>query len=227
MSNEPRLPQWLRGYSTFVFDCDGVLLDSNHLKSEAFYRAALPHGEAAAHALLLYHWANGGVSRQAKFDYFVRNIIGENPAATDTLRALLDQYSATLNEMLEACDEAPGATRFLDALPSSARAFVVSGGAQDEVRWALSQKNMAHGLDGVFGNPDTKQVILKRLAEGGELTRPGIYFGDAWYDYAVASDNGLDFVFLFGLSESPDWRNWVSDHSIPFYETLEDCLYRG
>lgn len=42
-------------YTTLVFDCDGVVLDSNKVKTEAFYQATLPYGEAAAQAMVDYH----------------------------------------------------------------------------------------------------------------------------------------------------------------------------
>ena len=50
-------------YKTLVFDCDGVVLNSNSVKTSAFYKAALAYGEVAATALVEYHVANGGVSR--------------------------------------------------------------------------------------------------------------------------------------------------------------------
>ncbi|NLC22432.1 MAG: HAD family hydrolase, partial [Halomonadaceae bacterium] len=33
----------LKAYLTLVFDCDGVVLDSNRVKTEAFYQATLPY----------------------------------------------------------------------------------------------------------------------------------------------------------------------------------------
>ena len=62
-------------YSTLVFDCDGVVLDSNKVKTEAFYQATLPYGKSAAQAMVDYHVANGGVSRYKKFTYFLQQIV--------------------------------------------------------------------------------------------------------------------------------------------------------
>ena len=53
---------------SIVFDCDGVVLNSNKLKTQAFYNAALPYGEKAAIALVSYHIKNGGISRNHKFE---------------------------------------------------------------------------------------------------------------------------------------------------------------
>lgn len=41
----------MQKYETLVFDCDGVLLDSNRVKTEAFWTVASQFGQAAADAL--------------------------------------------------------------------------------------------------------------------------------------------------------------------------------
>jgi beta-phosphoglucomutase-like phosphatase (HAD superfamily) len=46
-------------YKTWIFDCDGVLLDSNRIKTQAIFEAAKPHGEEAAMKLVEYHKEKG------------------------------------------------------------------------------------------------------------------------------------------------------------------------
>lgn len=53
----------LQSDTTLVFDCDGVVLNSNRIKTEAFRVVAAPYGDAAAGALVQYHLAHGGISR--------------------------------------------------------------------------------------------------------------------------------------------------------------------
>ena len=55
--------------NSIVFDCDGVLLNSNKIKTQAFYKCALPYGEKYATMLADYHIENGGISRNYKFKY--------------------------------------------------------------------------------------------------------------------------------------------------------------
>jgi len=56
-------------YKTLVFDCDGVVLNSNKIKTQAFYEATKQFGHESAQALVDYHVANGGISRYAKFEW--------------------------------------------------------------------------------------------------------------------------------------------------------------
>ena len=62
----------LKKYTTIVFDCDGVILDSNVVKTEAYFRTAknLGASDAQAQQLVDYHIKLGGISRYHKFDWY-------------------------------------------------------------------------------------------------------------------------------------------------------------
>ena len=62
----------LQDYKTIVFDCDGVILNSNKVKSDAFSTVAKKYGEDEAKKLVSYNKKNGGVSRYLKFQYFIQ-----------------------------------------------------------------------------------------------------------------------------------------------------------
>ena len=63
-------------YSHLFFDCDGVILDSNHIKTKSFYEIALNFGEINAKKLVNFHTSNGGISRYIKLKYFTEEILG-------------------------------------------------------------------------------------------------------------------------------------------------------
>lgn len=202
-------------YTTLVFDCDGVVLDSNKVKTEAFYQATLPYGEAAAQAMVDHHVANGGVSRYKKFAYFLEQIA---PNYTEQqgpdLGALLQAYAGHVREGLLRCEMAPG----LEALrkqTSNARWLIVSGGDQAELRDVFASRGIAEWFDGgIFGSPDTKDEILARELASGAIQQPALFLGDSKYDYQAASAAGLDFVFLSGWSEVERWEAWVKQKKI-------------
>lgn len=74
-------------YRTLVFDCDGVILNSNGIKTEAFHTVAMPYGESAAAELVSYHVLNGSISRFGKFEYLLSNIVPskQGPAIAELL----------------------------------------------------------------------------------------------------------------------------------------------
>lgn len=66
----------LNQYKSLIFDCDGVILHSNKIKTEAFYKVALRFGKVAADKMVDYHVRNGGISRYKKFEWLLINING-------------------------------------------------------------------------------------------------------------------------------------------------------
>jgi len=205
-----QLQRPLAAYNTFVFDCDGVLIDSNRIKTEAFYVAALPHGEAAAAAFVEYHRAHGGISRQAKFRVLFLDILGLSEVPEADYQRAMDVYADQVRTGLAECAVAPGVKALLEQLPEQSQRYVVSGGAQDEVRWVLELKGLAGYFHGIYGNPTDKLELVRRLDAESNLPMPALYVGDARYDHVVAKEFGMDFLFVSGLSEFADWETYCA-----------------
>ena len=202
----------LADYRTAVFDCDGVVLDSNKVKTAAFRSAALPYGAAAADALVAYHTANGGVSRYAKFSHFLEAIVPGQ--AGPGLDALLAAYAAAVQDGLRVCAVAPGLAALRAAHPGQ-RWLIVSGGDQSELRALFAERGLAQMFDGgIFGSPDTKDAILSREIAAGNIAGSAVFLGDSTYDHRAAAGAGLDFVFVSGWSEVADWRGYVREHRL-------------
>lgn len=213
-------------YRTFVFDCDGVVLDSNRIKTEAFRLAAMPYGDAAAAALVEHHVANGGISRFAKFRHFLDVIVPAEASGPD-FDTLLETYAAAVRDGLATCAVAPGLDDLRQATPD-ATWLIVSGGSQDELREVFAARKMAHWFDGgIFGSPDTKDAILARELAGGTIATPALFIGDSKYDYRAASAAGLDFVFATYWTEVADWPAFVREHDLRTVAALAEVLDQG
>ncbi len=210
-------------YTTLVFDCDGVVLDSNKVKTEAFYQATLPYGKAAAQAMVDYHVANGGVSRYKKFAHFLEQIVpSHSEQKGPDLEALLKAYAGHVREGLLSCEMAPGLEALRHQTPD-ARWLIVSGGDQAELRDVFASRGIAEWFDGgIFGSPDTKDEILVRELVSSNIQQPALFLGDSKYDYQAASAAGLDFVFLSGWSEVERWEEWINQKKITSVTSLSE-----
>lgn len=206
---------------TFIFDCDGVVLDSNHLKTEAFRKATLPYGTPAAEAMVAHHVANGGVSRYLKFLYFSENIL-ESKIDEVAMERLLSTYAEAVREGLSSCEVTPGLADLRARFPDS-RWCIVSGGDQAELRDVFA----ARGLDvlfdaGIFGSPERKEVILNRLIAEGVVPERAVFIGDSKYDHIAAKTCGVPMVFVAQWSEFRDWQTYTKAHNIPVIERVAD-----
>ncbi len=214
----------LSDYRSLVFDCDGVLLDSNRVKTDAFYQAALPFGESAANALVRYHVANGGVSRYRKFEYFLSEIVRHEDM--EPLNELLSRYAERVREGLLACRVADGLGELRSALPKS-NWMIVSGGDQGELREVFEARGLSHYFSGgIFGSPTDKQEILLRELNCGNLVLPAVFLGDSRYDYESAMKFGLDFVFISQWTEFSGWQEYFADQptAVVHYESIRSLI---
>lgn len=214
----------LTQYQTLVFDCDGVILNSNKVKTEAFFKAALPYGEAAAHKLVDYHVANGGISRYAKFEYFLIQIL-QQPFDDELNQDLLERFANAVKQGLMNCEVAEGLDQLKVKTPN-ANWLIVSGGDQQELREVFAERGLAELFDGgIFGSPDSKESILDRELATENIKQPALFFGDSKYDYSAAKHAGLDFLFLHGWTEVSDWRDFCQSNHIESFGSLMNLIY--
>ncbi len=215
----------LKRYKTMVFDCDGVILDSNALKTQAYYDTAISFGadEHQAQALVDYHVRLGGISRFIKFEYFLREILGQ-PVMDGDMQILLDRFASEIHRGLLNCEMAAGLQALRNASPD-ARWMVISGGDQAELRTLFAERKISELFDaGIYGSPDNKDMILAREAASANVAFPAVFFGDSRYDHEASSRAGLDFVFVSNWTELDDWREYCSSHDIPVIARLENLL---
>ncbi|MCC5450288.1 HAD hydrolase-like protein [Rheinheimera sp. UJ51] len=208
----------LSNYQTLVFDCDGVVLNSNKVKTEAFFKAALPYGEAAAQQLVDYHVARGGISRYKKFEWFVENVVAGQ--AGPNLEQLLAAYAKEVLEGLLNCEIVSGLTE-LRAKTAHANWLIVSGGDQQELRDVFATKDIAKYFDGgIFGSPDSKDTILAREKQNGNIKPKALFLGDSRYDHEAATTAKLDFVFLSYWTEFSEWQSYCASNTIQTQNSL-------
>ena len=215
----------LAKYDYLLFDCDGVILDSNDIKADAFYKVALTYGEACANELLAYHRINGGVSRIPKFEYFLSKIVPRYHQEIDgSIDALLERFSSFVREGLVRCAASEALPALKEQCKPGAQWAVVSGGDQDELRRVLFKRGLDSYFEkGIYGSPDDKDTILKeklKLPPSASV----LFLGDSRYDFQVASRSEFDFVFLHGWTGMPDWECFCKENNILYFETLSDLV---
>ena len=212
-----------KSFSTIVFDCDGVVLDSNRIKTDAFRQVAQYYGSDAADALVQFHVERGGISRYRKFEYFLEHILQET-ANELSVRELADAYGERVYKELLQCGITPG-LRELRKATANQSWMIVSGGDQAELRRVFMARKLEGLFDrGIHGSPTAKEAIVDREIASKNLELPALFIGDSRYDHEVASRAGLKFLFVSGWSEFPDWQAYCEEHRIPVISHVGDLL---
>ncbi len=183
------------------FDFDGVLVESNEVKIEAFRRLYEPFGDDVVERVIAEHIRHEGVSRVVKLERFHREFLG---IALDDkgLADLAQTYSEMVEAVVVACEAVPGATEALDAWAGHCPLYVVSGTPQEELRRIAHRRGLDAYFQTVFGSPRVKPDIV-----GAELARIGVaadrvlFVGDSLTDFDCAQAVGTRF-----LGRVPAWR---------------------
>ena len=172
--------------SAVVFDCDGVLLESNAAKTLAFGRTVEAFGQEAMDKMTAYHKAHGGVSRVKKFQWFYRNI-ARQPLPDPLLDTLCQRFSDLCRSAVLSAPMVPGAQKSLEFLKGRVPLFVASGTPEKELEDILYQRGLSHYFEGVHGTPPEKEFLLERIIRTGGFNPSAVVMvGDASTDLKAA-----------------------------------------
>ena len=216
-------------YASIVFDCDGVILNSNPIKTEAFYQCALPWGYQAAETFVKYHKENGGISRYKKFAYLIDNILSNLPNSLisknkPNINKLLLNYADYVTKQLLNCEIASSLHQVRSLTPNSSWS-VASGSDQAELRYIFEEREISNLFDaGVYGSPDTKEEILNRNLESHIIKSPTLFIGDSVYDFKVSNRFNLDFLFVSEWTELPNWQLFTYNNNICTANSLNELI---
>jgi phosphoglycolate phosphatase-like HAD superfamily hydrolase len=220
----------LTKYKTIVFDCDGVVLNSNKLKVQAYFDVAKRNGgsDDEARAFVRHHVTKGSFPRNGKIEYYLKEIV-KQPITTEIVQKFLEAFEDILGESLMQCEIAPALAALKAATPQASW-MLLSGGDQAELRRVFPRRqlngyNLAQMFEaGIFGGPDQKDDVLAREIANGNLQLPALFLGDSKYDHQAATKAGLDFIFLSDWTEVADWQQYCAENNIVTYKNMEDLL---
>lgn len=180
------------------FDFDGVLVDSNAIKNEAYRILFAPYGHEIVEQVLDYHQHHGGISRVEKIRLAFADFIGQ-PLSEQQLREKANEYSLLVMDRVIHTPWIGGAKELLESLYRRCHVSVISGTPQDELRSIIEQRSMSHYFDEILGSPVHKPEHIHFLKQKyGHSPERSVFFGDASTDYHAAMEHGITFIGIQG-----------------------------
>lgn len=204
----------------YIFDCDGVILDCNMIKSEAFKFALNKYQLPGTNWLIEYNRRYGGMSRHEKFDKYIKKFGLNNSILHD----LLEAFSHYTTNRLNTC---PVSSFFGSAESEriASASCVVSGGSEEEIVNTFRKRNLLRFFElGIYGNPVSKKMHLQNFMNKMLISKDSVYFGDSRMDFEICHALGIKFTFISEWSEFREWEAFFSDKQVPVYGTLSQAI---
>lgn len=186
-------------YDVYIFDCDGVILDSNQLKIDAMERAlsALSFDDKKIAICVSYFSNNFGKSRFHHVDVFLDEILKIDNNRESIKNKILESFSSQCKKLYLEAELTPGFLSFIEQL--SGNKYVASGSEQSELREIFSARDLDRYFKEVFGSPKPKADLIKDILLK-EDSQHAVMIGDAVSDLEAAKVNSIDFIFYSPFS---------------------------
>lgn len=199
-------------YKDIIFDCDGVVLNSNKIKTNGFAEISQRFGNKISKEFVDYHLRNGGISRYEKIGFLIslseryRLKEYQSEEKEKLCLTLLKDFSDFVYKELLLSETSEGFFK-LRVLFNTTYFYIVSGGDQGELRSVFNARSLFEHFDGgVYGSPSDKYEIISYLRASNKLQGPVLYIGDSVLDFEVARHFQFDFIFVSNWTEFSNWE---------------------
>ena len=177
-----------------IFDFDGVIADSNNVKTQAFVKLFDGYPDDIKDTIRKFHLQNGGMSRFDKLRFIYCSIINE-PLSEERFNMLCRDFR---NFVIEGVINAPlfdGVEKFLERNRNKYGLYIVSGTPEEEIREIVRRKKLDKYFLGIYGSPRSKKLLLEYvLNENNYAPQEVVFLGDSINDYEGAKCAGVRFV---------------------------------
>lgn len=182
-----------RALRAVILDFDGVILDSNGIKTAAFRELFSRYPEHAA-AMMAYHQTHVSESRYEKFRHLVEHRLGRAGDAA-LVDALAQEYADLLRARMDNCPFVPGARNLLAALAARVPLYLASVTPEPELLRLLNVHGIASRFTRVFGCPPwTKPRAVGAIVEEQHGPSGLVLVGDSAGDQRAAAAHGVEFI---------------------------------
>jgi len=208
----------LAEYKVFIFDFDGVVVDSLPLRDQGFYKAFLPYGVDAAKKAYDYHIQTRGVKRRDKFAQILGKILEVSYTSQD-----IDDIESRFAEFIDrGLLDSPLLVDRLQLLCLSKNfpVNIVSTAPKEEVLKLAKHAGIVSFFRRIYGGSDTKYTHIDLIIDELQCPRNQVVFvGDSYKDYEAAVKSKVNFIGIVKKN-----NNSVFPDKVETFESLSDFI---
>lgn len=176
-----------------ILDFDGVVIESNAVKTQAFQHVFARFPEHAE-AMMSFHRANVSLSRFAKFEHLLAHMRRSDDVAL--MADIAADFSRRVLEGIMAVPLVSGAESFLHKVTPRLPVYLASVTPAEELTLILAQRGLAHWFSDVYGCPPWNKAAAIRdvLAREKAKLEEALLIGDSAGDQRAAQSTGINFL---------------------------------
>lgn len=181
-------------FKNIFFDFDGVIVDSNEIKSNAFFKLFESYDLKIAKKILKHHKDNIGMSRFDKFQFYLKYYIKDNSLDMNYLEK---KFSNLVVQKVIESEFIKGAKEFLNTNYNNFNFFLCTSTPQKEIQKILSKKNIYHFFKKIYGSPINKVEQINNIVKDFKIDKKkSIFIGDSINDYQSAKSCDIKFILM-------------------------------
>tara|TARA_X000001036_G_C20498545_1_gene732894 strand:- start:257 stop:907 length:651 start_codon:yes stop_codon:yes gene_type:complete len=184
-----------------IFDYDGVIAESNKVKSDAYEKMYSKYGTDVVKKVMNHHKNNGGISRFKKFKLYHKMFLSDEISDTK-LNKLCEDYSKIVVSGVINSPYVDGVYNFISNNFEKYSFFISTGTPTNEIIEILEKKNIKVFFKEIYGSPDEKKFHVSEILKKFNFKRNEVIFvGDAISDRDAARLNKIKFIGRYTESE--------------------------
>lgn len=186
-----------------VFDFDGVLVDSNPLKNQAWFKIFDNHPKIPRHIVADVLSQNKGT----RFD-ILRTIFERAGFPKEEVQKHIEaealRFDALVQDWIVKCGLIRGVAETLEDFSARFHIYINSGTPNTSLKTSVERLGIKHYFKDIYGSPPKKEENLKTILDRENISgKETVVIGDAEEDYKSACSQGAFFIAV--ASGFYDW----------------------
>tara|TARA_B100001173_G_scaffold312362_1_gene333192 strand:- start:5460 stop:6062 length:603 start_codon:yes stop_codon:yes gene_type:complete len=181
-------------YNNYFWDFDGVLIDSDDIRTAGFEYIFREYSDDHVSEIIDFHKKNGGLSRYIKINHFYKVVI-KKKLTKELLESHLNDYTNFVYNRLINPKLLINDTLEFIKKNQSKNHFIVSASDERELKLICNNLKIDFLFSEIKGSPEIKENNILSIILANKLNKNNcVLIGDSINDFNAASIADIDFI---------------------------------